>query len=86
MAVTVGTWGHIVTCHQLLLPDNLRPDGDDPDDNDDDDDRVLRSEDQDTDMARNAPVSSFCLSLVSIKQTGCTTQYPTRITSEDIFF
>ena len=36
MAVTVGTGGHIVTCHQLLLPDNLRPDDDD--DNDDDDD------------------------------------------------
>ena len=31
---------------------------DDPDDNDDDD-LVLRSEDRDTDMARNAPVSSF---------------------------
>ena len=36
MAVTVGTGGHIITCHQLLLPDNLRPDDDDPDDNDDD--------------------------------------------------
>ena len=38
MAVTVGTGGHIITCHQLLLPENLRPDDDD---NDDDDDESL---------------------------------------------
>ena len=37
MAVTVGTGGHIVTCHQLLLPDNLRLDDDNDNDNDDDD-------------------------------------------------
>ena len=36
MAVTVGAGGHIVTCHQLLLPDNLQPRLND--DNDDDDD------------------------------------------------
>ena len=61
---------------------------DDPDDSDDDDDLVLRSEDRDTDMARNAPVSSFCLSLVSIQQTGCTTHFikPDLLLSEDIFF
>ena len=35
MAVTVGAGGHIVTCHQLLLPDNLQPRLND--DNDDDD-------------------------------------------------
>ena len=29
MAVTVGTGGHIITCHQLLLPDNLNDDDDD---------------------------------------------------------
>ena len=38
MAVTVGTGGHIITCHQLLLPDNLRPDDDDNNDDDDDPD------------------------------------------------
>ena len=38
MAVTVGTGGHIVTCHQLLLPDNLQPR---LDENDDDDDESL---------------------------------------------
>ena len=56
---------------------------DDPDDNDDD--LVLRSEDRDTDMALDAPVSSF-LSESRLKQTGCTTHYQTRFTSEDIFF
>ena len=56
---------------------------DDPDDNDDD--LVLWSEDRDTDMALDAPVSSF-LSESRLNQTGCTTQYKTRFTSEDIFF
>ena len=60
---------------------------DDPDDSDDDDDLVLRSEDRDTDMARNAPVLSF-LSECRLNQSNRVHNsfYQTRFTPEDIFF